>query len=152
MALQWIAWSLIHQHRTSFSSSSSSSTSTTTPLPSFSFNLFLFKSNFLTPTGPYFQFFGAHVHLFLYSNSSKDNDNDDDADDNTRPLSQYLPSYLILLPRLNRVEGGWHTKWRTHVRYDEEEDVGVNGGDGGDGGGYCEYYFDTYCTVSKVFY
>ena len=35
------------------------------------------------------------------------------------------------------------------MRYDEEEDVGVNGGDGG---GYCEYCFDTYCTVSKVFY
>ena len=30
------------------------------------------------------------------------------------------------------------------MRYDEEEDVGVNGGDGGDGGGFCEYYFDTY--------
>ena len=36
------------------------------------------------------------------------------------------------------------------MRYDEEEDVGVNGGDGGDGGGYCEYCFDTY-SVKGVF-
>ena len=38
-----------------------------------------------------------------------------------RLLCQYWLSYLILLPRLYKVEGGWHTKWWSHVRDDDND-------------------------------